>query len=261
MKNKIISFALPLIALTTLSACSTPNAENLMADVDEATQKNGTLESATYAYSLSMEPGGIDQPAEGIFVSQGDDQYNWAHREYLGEGENFYQTAEIDGWHYELFWVDEPDFEPEWKRMEGRTLTAFDRMYPLFENTIEEEYLDEVEFTEENGKEYQVALKDSHLEDSLSETIQELEEQKTALEEVGDEQSVQTLEEEIAYIQEIEVSNPTLELAINEEGYLTKYVSSYTLAIPEEESMTTTIQYELTGYNLEDAASLLPEIE
>lgn len=231
MKNKLASLVLPIITLFILSACSTPSTEDLMRDIDEATQKNGTLNNATYEFSVAMSPD-INQTAEGVFIALENGGYNWTHREYLGDGQNFSQTAEIDGWQYEMLWVDDPEFEPEWKRPEGKILTALELLHPLFENTIGEEYIGKVEVTEENGKQYRVMLNDTYLEDNFSETHPD-----------------------------IDLSNPMFDLQINAEGYLTKYASSYTFTTPEEETVSTTIQYELTDYNLEDPTSLLPEIK
>ena len=49
-------------------------------------------------------------------------------------------------------------------------------------------------------------------------------------------------------------------MTINADGYLTKYIFSYTFSAPEEEPVETTVGYELTDYNMDNAESLLPEI-
>lgn len=262
MKNKLINIPLSFITLITLSACSTSSAENLMTDVNDATQKNNTLDNATYIWSLSYQPGDFLQTVEGVFISRGDGEYDWTSKEYHGNGPDFAQTAEIDGEQYELFSIDEPDFEPEWKKVERDLISAHELISPLFENPIEEEYLNDIEVTEENGKSYQFSYDNSYLEDSYSDSIQDLEESKTELEEAGDQTGyIEALEEQIKNLENMEFSEPLFELEINSEGYLTKYTSSYTFSTPEEEPVTATVRYELTDYNLENAASLLPEIE
>lgn len=262
MKNKLIHILLSSITLIPLSACSTTNAENLMTDVNEAVQKNSTLENATYIWSLSYQPGDFIQTAEGVFISRGDGEYDWTYKEYHGNGPDFAQTAEIDGRQYELFSVDEPDFEPEWQKAERDLMSAHELLSPLFENPIEAEYVDEIKVTEENGKRYEITYDNAYLEDSNTESIQDLEESKTELEEAGDQTGyIEALEEQINNLENMEFSNPLFELEINSEGYLTKYTSSYTFSTPEEEPVTATLRYELTDYNLDDATSLMPAIE
>jgi len=231
MKNKLASIVLVIIALITFSACSAENTENLLAEIESGIQKNSTLENSTYEWSFSMLPGEIDQTAEGVFIALENGEYNWTHKEYLGEGQNFSQTAEIDGRQYELLSIDKPGFEPEWKQPEGEILSAIELLHPLFENTIEKEYIDKIEVTEENGKQYRVTINDVYVEDVFSETHPN-----------------------------IDFSNPTIELKINAEGYLTKFVSTYAFTAPEEETVTTTLRYELTDYNIENAEKLFPEI-
>ena len=125
MKNKIISFIFSIFTLITLVACSS-KVENVRKDIEDAIQKNNTLENATFEWSLTMQPGDIDQLAEGVFITKDKGDYDWSYTEYLGEGQNFSQSAEINGRQYELLWVDEPGFEAEWKQPEGEILNAIE---------------------------------------------------------------------------------------------------------------------------------------
>ena len=230
MKNKIISFIFSIFTLITLVACSS-KVENVRKDIEDAIQKNNTLENATFEWSLTMQPGDIDQLAEGVFITKDKGDYDWSYTEYLGEGQNFSQSAEINGRQYELLWVDEPGFEAEWKQPEGEILNAIELLEPLFEQTIEDKYIGEVEVTEEDGMHYRMTLNEIYLEEEFSESHSHL-----------------------------EISKPTIDMTINGDGYLTKYIFSYTFSAPEEESVETTVSYELTDYNIDNAESLLPEI-
>lgn len=124
---------------------------------------------------------------------------------------------------------------------------------------MEEEYFGEIEVTEEGGKYYQITLTEAYTENFKAETIQELEELIAELEEAGDETGyIEMLERQIENIESTEYTDPEIELMIDEEGYLVNYVTQYTFTAPDAESVTVTIEFEITAYNLEDTSSLLP---
>lgn len=225
-----MSFIFSIFTLITLVACSS-KVENVRKDIEDAIQKNNTLENATFEWSLTIQPGDIDQIVDGVFIAKNNDDYDWSYTEYLGEGQNFSQTAEISGRQYELLWVDEPGFDPEWKQPEGEIIGALELLEPLFEQTIEDKYIGDVEVNEEDGKQYRVTLNEIYLEEEFSESHSHL-----------------------------EISKPTIDMKVNADGYLTKYIFSYTFSAPEEEPVETTVSYELTDYNMDNAESLLPEI-
>lgn len=261
MKLRIRDLILPLLALLILGACNVSGNEEVMSEIDQAIEGNLTLDNAAFEKVLSTHPEGLHQEAEGVFISLGDDKYNWSHKEYLGSEANFQHIVEVDGMQQELLGVNEPNFEPEWQNVEGTTYELSNRIRPLLENTVEEEYIEEVKTNNEDGTQYIINLSDEYTENLMSEAVNDLENSILEFEEnQGTTDYIQALETQIAMIESRAYNDPKIEIEINSEGYLTRFVESYSFTEEGSEPVTVVSEFILTDYNLENPEEHFPEI-
>ena len=123
-----------------------------------------------------------------------------------------------------------------------------------------ENVIDRVGEKESEGQSFVSYLTDDYTEDIVAEWVSDLEENIRELEEAQDDTGyIQALEGQIEIIKAMEYSDPKFEVEINKEGYLTKFVESYSYTVEESEPVTVITEYTITDYNIENPDEFFPD--
>lgn len=261
--KKTISMMFALgTSLLLLGACtsSQPNLDTIKT-IEDATEKNESIENARFKTikSIVIESEESHQESEGAFIKNSD----WYHKTTIqtGEDSNTTEMVEIDGNHYQKNTINQTN-STGWLELPNSGETIKNYVSSLFENDLVASEIADTQVTEKEStthykltlnKEYSDRVKNGNLE-ALKLTIEESKQNDT------DDLIVQSLENQLKYIEETNYKDSSITYGISPSGYLTSVSFELTVSPPDEAPFTLVSSHQLIDYNSKSTEGFIPEI-
>lgn len=266
--RKTISMMIALgSSLLLLGACasSQPNLDT-MKTIENATKKNESIENARFKTITSTESESEEshQESEGAFIKNSDTISDWYYKTTIqtGEDSNTTELTEIDGNRFQKSTINQTN-SLGWLELPKSGESVKDYISTLFKNDLIASEIADTQVTEKEAitqykltlnKEYSDRVKNGNLE-ALKLTIEESKQNEV------DDLIVQSLENQLKYIEETIYEDSSITYGISSNGYLIPVSFELTVSPPDEAQFTLVSSHQLIDYNSKSTEGFIPEIE